>query len=226
MSCSSWCHNFSFNEYLRNFKPIGMESMEEHEIDHYFNIWTVDCCDDVHDKLGALQKGDWSSKYMSPNGRIRILCCPEDIKRSCSNPQHDQSHICLHCQIPVCFVCKQHLDQNQPIPMALCNDNWIGEVEAFFLRAHMTWLEFMCSSPFWTTLTVFTLDTPYKQHMLLADILQSRHKTASRGSITSAYFHWPDIIKQIDTYKQDELALIAELMQDEPIMNKKIISIP
>ena len=91
--------------------------------------------------------------------------------------------------------------------MGLCNDNWIGEVEAFILERRVTWLELMCSCPFWTTLTTFTLGTPYKQHMILADILQARHKTATRGSLTSAVMHWPDIAEQIAKFHRDHVDL-------------------
>ena len=139
-----------------------------------------------------------------------LICCPEDqiCMRTCQNDKR----LCLQCRIPICADCRYCLTKNQLSPMGLVNDNFIGYLDPWIYENYITWMEKTVSTPFWTGMTLFSIDRKAthrrQKHNLLDTIYEGRGRVLFKGQLFSAPMDWPGILEQLERSAQEE-ALVA-----------------
>ena len=105
-----------------------------------------------------------------------LMCCPED--QLCQINCKASQKLCYDCQIPICASCRYCLSQNVCSPMALLNDNFIGYIDPWIYEADITWMERTVATPFWTGMTLFSIDRKAthrrQKHNLLDTIYEGK----------------------------------------------------
>ena len=139
-----------------------------------------------------------------------IICCPEDqiCKRNCKTDKT----LCEECRIPICADCRYCLTKNQLSPMGLVNDNFVGYLDPWIYEHDITWMEKTVATPFWTGMTLFSIDRKAthrrQKHNLLDTIYEGRGRVLFKGQLFSAPMDWPGILEQLERAAQEE-ALVA-----------------
>ena len=105
----------------------------------------------------------------------------------------------------------------------LINDNWIGYIEDFIYQKEVTWMEKTVTSPYWTSLTLFSLASRNtqgqlrKRHKLHDAMYASEQRTAFKGQLYSAPMDWRSVVDQLQTLENDvrivDLPVIGELLE-------------
>ena len=129
-----------------------------------------------------------------------LMCCPED--QLCERKCKASKKLCYDCQIPICASCRYCLSQNVCSPMALLNDNFIGYVDPWIYEADITWMERTVATPFWTGMTLFSIDRKAthrrQKHNLLDTIYEGGGRVLFRGQLFSAPMDWVGILEQLE----------------------------
>ena len=126
-----------------------------------------------------------------------FLCCPED--HHCEFKCQEHSRLCYKCRIPVCRTCMKILHRNDIVPQGLCNDNWHGFLEAWIYANKITWMEKTVSAPFWTGLTLFTMEKKGGRRHLMKDAMyQHSTRVAFKGQVFSAPMDWNNLQQQLE----------------------------
>ena len=151
-----------------------------------------------------------------------LLCCPEDHQCVHADCVRDR-YLCPQCKVPICRSCQLFLQQNSVGPEMLINDNWIGYIEDFIYQKEVTWMEKTVTSPYWTSLTLFSLGSRNsqghlrKRHKLHDAMYASEQRTAFKGQLYSAPMDWRSIVDQLQTLENDvrivDLPVIGELLE-------------
>ena len=96
--------------------------------------------------------------------------------------------------------------------MALLNDNFIGYIDPWIYEADITWMERTVATPFWTGMTLFSIDRKAthrrQKHNLLDTIYEGGGRVLCRGQLFSAPMDWVGILEQLEKAGRDA-ALIS-----------------
>ena len=86
--------------------------------------------------------------------------------------------------------------------MAIVNDNFIGYVDPWIYEADITWMEKTVATPFWTGMTLFSIDrkATHKRakHNLLDTMYEGRGRVLFKGQLFSAPMDWAGILEQLE----------------------------
>lgn len=139
-------------------------------------------------------------------GRSPLLCCPEDQR--CEHNCVEQKFLCRQCQIPLCCNCQSMLKRNRISPCALINDNFYGYNEAWIHDNKITWMENTVSTPFWTGLLLFSIDSRHDQkrrrHLLNHEIYETPGRTFFKGQLFTAPLNWQELQHQLEKLERTE----------------------
>ena len=87
--------------------------------------------------------------------------------------------------------------------MGLINDNFVGYLDSWIYANEITWMENTVASPYWTGLTIFSIDRRFTQsrykHHLLDNMFESRGRVMFKGQLFSAPMNWEDLRAQLAT---------------------------
>ena len=134
-----------------------------------------------------------------------LICCPEDVQ--CERT-HAEKTLCLHCKVPICKTCQVLLESKKIVPTGLCNDNWIGYLQAWVYEVGVTWMERTVATPYWTGMTLFTVTSTQKRRHIMHDPLYGgATRVAFRGQVFSAPMDWHSILDQLEQDPQAHIAL-------------------
>ena len=79
------------------------------------------------------------------------------------------------------------MQANHISPAGLINDNIIGYLDAWIYQHVITWVEQTVYTPFWTDMTLFSIDRRPSErrhnHSLLDNIYEPRGRVMSKGTI-------------------------------------------
>ncbi|MDA8609400.1 hypothetical protein N9L19_00635 [bacterium] len=104
------------------------------------------------------------------------------------------------------------MKNNQLSLMGLVNDNFVGYLDPWIYQNDITWMEKTVATPFWTGMTLFSIDrkaTHQRQkHNLLDTIYEGRGRVLFKGQLFSAPMDWPGLLQQLERAAQEE-ALVA-----------------
>ena len=96
--------------------------------------------------------------------------------------------------------------------MGLVNDNFIGYLDPWIYENDITWKEKTVSTPFWTGMTLFSIDRTAthrrQKHNLLDTIYEGRGRVLFEGQLFSAPMGCPGILEQLERSAREE-ALVA-----------------
>ena len=171
--------------------------------------WHLQWHDDFM-KLATPDPKTHKSRYpdiLSMQGEGRgLICCPEDqiCRRTCPIDKR----LCLECRIPICADCRFCLTKNQLSPMSLVNDNFVGYLDPWIYEHDITWMEKTVATPFWTGMTLFSIDRKAthrrQKHNLLDTIYEGRGRVLFKGQLFSAPMDWPGLLEQLERAAQEE----------------------
>ena len=119
----SWEHNLSYTRFKDRF---GEAVAADPELQH-----------------GIFE---WKRKVQRSSGSEEAFCCPQDVRRS-PKCKHDDISVCSLCDIPICNDCWILAINNEAIPQAIANDNFIGYAHRFLVERKVTWLEATIAAP-------------------------------------------------------------------------------
>ena len=129
-----------------------------------------------------------------------LLCCPEDHR--CTHGCKTAHTLCRSCELPVCLECQVCLQSTQVSPMGLINDNFIGFLDPRIYEADITWMEKTVATPYWTGMTLFSIDRRGSQrrpkHTLLDPLYAGTGRVLFRGQMFSAPMDWMGILEQLE----------------------------
>ena len=115
--------------------------------------------------------------------------------------------LCSSCELPVCMECQLCLQKNQLSPMGLLNDNFIGFLGPWIYEADITWMEKTVATPFWTGMTLFSIDrraTHRRQkHALLDTAYAGTGRVRFKGQLFSAPMDWTGILEQLEKSREE-----------------------
>ena len=96
--------------------------------------------------------------------------------------------------------------------MGLVNDNFVGYLDPWIYQNDITWMEKTVATPFWTGMTLFSIDRKAthrrQKHNLLDTIYEGRGRVLFKGQLFSAPMDWPGLLEQLEKTAQEE-ALVA-----------------
>ena len=99
------------------------------------------------------------------------------------------------------------LHQNVTIPQSLINDNWYGYLEWWIYREKVTWMEKTVAIPYWTGMTLFSIDRRQTQrrpkHNLLDAIYASHGRVLFEGQLFSAPMNWENLLEQLRKLEEE-----------------------
>ena len=79
--------------------------------------------------------------------------------------------------------------------MGLVNDNFVGYLDPWIYEHDITWMEKTVATPFWTGMTLFSIDRKAthrrQKHNLLDTIYEGRGRVLFKGQLFSAPMDWP-----------------------------------
>ena len=100
--------------------------------------------------------------------------------------------------------------------MDLLNHNFIGYLDPWIYENDITWMEKTVSMPFWTGMTLFSIDRKAthrrQKHNLLDTIYEGRGRVLFKGQLFSAPMDWSGILEQLERSANEE-ALVSLLVQ-------------
>jgi len=128
-----------------------------------------------------------------------VMCNPEDVLRS-TLCRHDEHTVCSKCRIPFCNECRRLTKQNQKIPKALTNDNFIGYMNRYLVEHKVTWLEATIASPVFTGLITYYIEgaQEHRHHLMEEAIAQPQRAYGVRGSLFSFLMPWEKIQQDVE----------------------------
>ena len=96
--------------------------------------------------------------------------------------------------------------------MALVNDNFVAYLDPWIYEQDITWIEKTVATPFWTGMTLFSIDRKAthrrQKHNLLDPMYQGRGRVLFKGQLFSAPMDWPGLVVQLERAAEEE-ALVA-----------------
>ena len=91
--------------------------------------------------------------------------------------------------------------------MALVNDNFVGYLDPWIYEQDITWMEKTFATPFWTGMTLFSIDRKAthrrQKHNLLDPMYQGRGRVLFKGQLFSAPMDWTGILQQLGKLNED-----------------------
>ena len=89
--------------------------------------------------------------------------------------------------------------------IGLINDNFIGYMDPWVYIEDITWMEKTVASPFWTGMTLLSIDarTRVPTHKLLAPISDASGRVLFKGQLFSALLGWEEIQQQFEEKKEN-----------------------
>ena len=82
------------------------------------------------------------------------------------------------------------MQANQISTTGLINDNFIGYLDPWIYQNDITWMEKTVATPFWTGMTLFSIDRRHTErrhkHNLLDNIYEPRGRVMFKGQLFSA----------------------------------------
>ena len=150
---------------------------------------------------------EWKRSTLRNGRNEEVMCNPEDVIRSL-HCRHDENSVCSRCQIPFCRECRRLTTQNQKIPKALTNDNFIGYMNRYLVEHSVTWLEATIASPVFTGLVTYYIEgaQEHRHHLMEEAITQPQRAYGVRGSLFSFLLPWDQI--QRDVQGNNDFTLI------------------
>ena len=148
----------------------------------------------------GMQDGSWEwfRNVRRRGGVHRVLCCPEDVRRS-ATCRHADHFVCSECAIPICDDCYRMAADKQKIPRALANDNFIGYVHRYIIENRVTWLEATIACPVFSGLVTYYIegDATERGHMMADPLAKPQRAWAVRGNIFSFLLPWEKVMAQL-----------------------------
>ena len=141
---------------------------------------------------------EWRRVTRRNGANEEVMCNPEDVLRSLQC-RHDEHSVCSKCRIPFCRECRRLTAQNQKIPKALTNDNFIGYMNRYFVDHEVTWLEATIASPVFTGLVTYYIEgaQEHRHHLMEETITQPQRAYGVRGSLFSFLLPWEQIQRDV-----------------------------
>ena len=100
------------------------------------------------------------------------------------------------------------MQANHISPVGLINDNFIGYLDAWIYQNDITWMEKTVASPFWTGMTLFSIDRRFTErrhkHNLLDNIYETRGRVMFKGQLFSAPMNWDAMLEQLKNMEDQE----------------------
>ena len=102
------------------------------------------------------------------------------------------------------------LQDRQTVPEALANDNWYGYLQRWIYEKGVTWMEKTVSTPFWTGMTLFTINRQKggRRHLLRERMYQASSRVAFKGQVFSAPMDWKNVLQQLDDMDHNETQIV------------------
>ena len=138
---------------------------------------------------------EWHRKVANNKDGDQAFCCPEDVRRGVACT-HDHKTICSRCQIPICDECWKLSLNNEKIPKALCNDNFIGYVHQFIVQQRVTWLEATIAAPVFSGLVTYYLEGDKGSkwgNLMDTPVGKAPRSWGNRGNIFSVLLPWEEV---------------------------------
>jgi len=149
---------------------------------------------------------EWTRKTTRNGQQEEVMCNPEDVIRT-QACNHDAHTVCSSCRIPFCNVCRRLTCENQPIPKALTNDNFVGYMMRYLVEHKVTWLEKTIASPVFTGLICYYIEGAMEDRKHLMDEAQPQRAYGVRGSVFSFLLPMDQIQRDIQaTLVQGDLS--------------------
>ena len=93
------------------------------------------------------------------------------------------------------------MQANKISPIGLINDNFNGYLDAWIYQNEITWMEKTVATPYWTGMTLFSIDRRRThrrhKHNLLDNIYETRGRVVFKGQLFSAPMNWDDLLEQL-----------------------------
>ena len=86
-----------------------------------------------------------------------LLCCPEDVV-TCRACTKNGGCVCDACDISICNECWLACCNKEKIPKSLCNDNFVGYVDAFIVQEEVKWIEAIIAGPVFSGLITYYIE--------------------------------------------------------------------
>ena len=82
--------------------------------------------------------------------------------------------------------------QQEKIPEALANDNYVGYIHEYFLAQKVTWIEAVIACPVFTCLVTYYVEGPkHERHHLMEDVVAAPQRSYGvRGNLFSFLLPW------------------------------------
>jgi hypothetical protein len=164
-------------QYQQHGSPLAVRGHDQRHAD--FTDWQLRWHPDLIAEAVVQDVVDMAS---SP-----LLCCPED--HWCSSDCVSAKLLCRSCEVPVCRECRLAMKSNRIATMGLMNDNFYGYLESWIYENNITWMEKTVSTPFWTGMLLFSIDSRgehrRKTHNLLDEAFQPKGRTFFKGQLFS-----------------------------------------
>ena len=141
---------------------------------------------------------EWSRNVVRGGETRRLLCCPEDVRKS-TKCHHEDEFVCGDCDIPICDTCYRMAADRRKIPTALANDNFIGYANKYIVENDVTWLESTIACPVFSALVTYYIegDASERGHMMVDPLAKPKRAWAVRGNIFSFLLPWGKIMAQL-----------------------------
>ena len=177
---STFLQHFSLDEYIQKYiVPHGLVFDKEH-----------------HE--------DWLRSLRTPNGRVNILCCPEDVEY-CG--RHSNNEMCARCRWPVCNACMNEIAVGRPrsIPMALGHDLLFGYTTELLTQHKVRWIEMAAVLPMWTHMIVYYVEGN-AGHVMNQVVGKAEWRSNVKGQCFSFIMPWAQLIREFKTrMERDDL---------------------
>ena len=125
-------------------------------------------------------------------------------------------------------ACSVDISANRIAPLSLGNDNFVGYMDSCLHEQDVTWMEKTVSTPYWTGLTVMSIDRRQGQKRMKSKLLDPISAVGGRvlfkGSLFSAPLNWGDLQDQLQALENTE-AHIAVPVHGEVLAARVRISI-
>ena len=108
--------------------------------------------------------------------------------------------------MPICRKCMFAMQEHRVPAIGLMNDNFIGYMDPWVYEEDITWMEKTVASPFWTGMTLFSIDskTRVPTHKMLDPISDASGRVLFKGQIFSAPLDWEEIREQLENADKED----------------------
>ena len=122
------------------------------------------------------------------------------------------------------------LHQNVIIPQGLINDNWFGYLDWWIYKEEITWMEKTVATPYWTGMTLFSIDRRHTQHRhkhnLLDNVYESRGRVLFKGQLFSAPMDWKSVLEQLEQGVHNAFSLFVNSETRRTLADVPMLSCP